>query len=85
MTRGFAQWPPRRDVPWGQPSSLQGTGLSLSSALSSLVSARCRATARETPEMLQMIQQDAFISIIPYDLTERVEACTEQWKDLAGF
>ena len=85
MTRGFARWPPRKDVPWGQPSSLLGTGLSLPSASPSLGSARCRAIAGETPEMLQMIQQDAFISIIPYDLTEQAETCTEQWKDLAGF
>lgn len=64
-TRGFARWPPRRDVPWGQPSSLWGTGRSLPSAPSSLGSALCRPIARETPEMLQMIQQDAFVSIIP--------------------
>jgi len=68
--------------PLGTAPSLRGTGPSLPSAPGS---ARGHATARQTPEMLQMIQQDALLSTIPYDLTEWVEACTEQWKDLAGF
>lgn len=54
------------------------------SALSSSGSACCSATAREISEMLQMIQQDVFIGIILYGLTEWTEVCTEQWKDLAG-
>lgn len=28
---------------------------------------------------------DAFIGIISYDLTENVEGCTKEWKDLAAF
>lgn len=62
-----------------QPLSLQGRGLFWS--LTSLGSACFHAIARKIPEMLQVIQQDAFIS----DLTKWVKAYTELWKDLAGF
>lgn len=47
----------------------------------SLGSTCFHAIASKTPEMLQIIQQDAFIS----DLTEWVEAYIKLRKDLAGL